>query len=109
MIRLPFRQGVLLSTEMTESWTPRARQIAQSHEERIVFMGFGNQDEGRSRQYVCECATAEHAAFIVKACNAHQGMVDALASIRKAAQEGRNDPATALAMIEDALAATGAA
>jgi hypothetical protein len=104
MMRLPFRQGTLLPTKLIRSWTPRARQIAQSHEERIVFTDFYDDDEGRSRQYVCECATAEQAAFIVEACNAHQPMLNLMSKVRRIVMEGRSDPATALMMIDAALA-----
>lgn len=60
----PWKQGAVITTKQTASWSDDEWQAAEERERRMVFSGFSSVDHGRSRQRVCICETKEDAALI---------------------------------------------
>lgn len=65
-----YQQGRLLLTQNTKRWTQEQRHAADEQERCMVFKNFSASDEGRSRVFVCKCASPTEAAELVKRLNA---------------------------------------
>lgn len=64
-----YQQGRLLLTQNTRRWTQSQRDEANAQECCMVFKSFSAEDEGRSRMFVCKCASPTKAAELVKQLN----------------------------------------
>jgi hypothetical protein len=76
--RLPWQQGRLLMTVVTKRWSEESRADHDAFEKRKIFCNFYTDDQGRGREFVAEARSAEDAEFIVRACNSHYELVEAL-------------------------------
>lgn len=67
--------GVTLDTRETRRWSPERRAENDARESRLIFAGFSQLDEGRSRRLIAECHGPDGpamAAEIVRRWNAHK-------------------------------------
>lgn len=63
-IKEQWRQGQVLNTRLTSTWTENVMREMMEEEVIQVFSNFHNVDEGKSRKRVCVCTNKEDANFI---------------------------------------------
>lgn len=63
----PWKQGRLLMTSRTRSWSISARNEGDAYERKRVFSNFTDSDQGRSRRLICVCERQEDAELIARA------------------------------------------
>ncbi len=76
--KTPWAQGRLLDTAQTRRYHKQGREIAEAREKLCVYSNFSSLDEGKSREFVCECRNPEDAALIACAVTAFDAMKAAL-------------------------------
>jgi hypothetical protein len=75
--------GRLLETPTTRKFSEEEKDRMREAESRRVFSGFRISNDGRSRRYICTCATEEEARKIVDDHNKHSDLLKALQDLVK--------------------------
>jgi len=67
-----YSTGRLLLTKQTSRWSDEQKKEADYLERRRVFKNFSGEDEGRCREFICECRDEAVADLIVMALNSYK-------------------------------------